>query len=171
MQTSLLNNRSILWTKQLTKIIGAAIFLAIAAQISIPLTPIPLTLQTISVLFVGAMFGWRVGLTAVLTYLLAGAVGFPVFANFSFGFGFSSGYLIGFVPAVLLSGLLFNSRQNWLNNFAIFLVSDAVIFLFGIAWLAAFVGWHNACVFGLAPFVFTEMAKLLFLTLVTTKRQ
>lgn len=94
--------------KDMTLMAMFAAVLAVAAQISIPLFGVPLTLQTFGVALCGMMLGWKRGMGAVLIYVLIGTFGMPVFSNFRGGpgvlFGKSGGFILGFLPMALLCG-------------------------------------------------------------------
>src|SRR5690242_18046214 len=104
--------RSIVWpvqnklVKQIGLIILGVCFLAGASQLIIPLNPVPLTFQSAAVILLGMLYGSRLATLSVMTYLLAGGLGLPLFAGLSSGLhvfmGPTSGYLIGFIPAAWL---------------------------------------------------------------------
>ncbi|MCS7251828.1 MAG: biotin transporter BioY, partial [Thermoflexus sp.] len=129
-------------------ILGGSLFTALMAQISIPLpfTPVPITGQTLAVLLVGAALGSRRGALSIATYVLEGALGLPVFAGGTAGIsrlqGPTGGYLIGFVAAALITGWL--AERGWdrrpLSTALAMLAGNAVIYLFGLPWLALFLG-------------------------------
>jgi biotin transport system substrate-specific component len=140
---------------------GAAL-ISVCAQISIPLgfTPVPLTGQTFAVLLVGASLGWAAGTASALLYVLAGAVGAPVFAEQAHGWqvlnSASGGYLVGFVAAAALTGALAERRwdRHFSSSLGALLTGNVVIYLFGVTWLAhvLHVGGRRALEFGLYPF-------------------
>jgi biotin transport system substrate-specific component len=148
-------------------ILSGVLLLAGASQLSIPLYPVPLTFQSATVVLIGMTYGPRKGCYVVLTYLLAGVCGLPVFADFSSGipvlYSPSLGYLLGFVPAVLLSGFL--AQRGWgknvISSFAAAFLGVSVIFLFGVTALSQFIGWDNAIALGLVPFIISESIKLI----------
>lgn len=113
-------------------------FIAASAKISVPLwfTPVPITGQTLAVLLTGSILGSRRGAIAVIVYLVEGMVGLPVFAGS--GGIFTYGYLIGFVPAAFVTGLL--SERGWYKSYilsiAAMLVGNVCIYVFGVPWLA-----------------------------------
>ncbi len=152
----------------------AAIFLgslliAIAAQITILIHPVPVTLETFAVLFMGAMFGPRLGGAIVLAFLCEGLVGLPVFANFQFGIavllGPKGGYLIGFLPAAILTGYLLEKgwAQYRTTIFLAGLIGTIVLFIPGYFMLARLTGPKAAYLFGVAPFYIGEFCKLVLL--------
>ena len=151
-----------------------SLFIALSAQITIPLSPVPITLQNLAVLLVGALLGPKLGSKVVLLYLLEGVCGMPVFAGFSYGFpvifGPTGGYLIGYVGAAYISGYLL--QHSWSQNyFWIFMSAffgDIVLFIFGYSILSCFVDYHNAYLLGVMPFYLLELVKLLLFTLIAS---
>jgi len=138
---------------------------ALAAQITIPLQPVPVTGQTFGVLLVGAVLGLRRGALAMILYLLQGALGLPFFAGGASGLarliGPTGGYLVGFVFAAALVGAL--SERGWdrrfLSTLAAMALGNLVIYLFGLPWLSQFVGWERAVSVGLLPFLLGDTLK------------
>ena len=135
------------WTRTiLLAIIGSAL-VAIAAQVSVPMLPVPMTLQTLAVLAVGAAYGARLGAITLALYALEGAAGLPVFANFQAGMFLptgeiipTGGFIIGFIVAAGLVGYLV--EKGWgssiLKLCAAMLLGAAIVYIPGIIWL---VGW------------------------------
>lgn len=178
-----LNNplRSILWsaqnklTRDILLILCGIAILGLSAQCVVPLKPVPLTFQSATVVFIGMIYGARLGAFTILGYLLAGSLGIPVFADMASGFthffGATAGYLVGFIPAAMLGGFL--AQRGWgrtaIGTFLAACLSASVIFTFGLLVLSRFVGWHDAFTLGLAPFVVTEPMKLLAISLVIPK--
>ncbi len=109
--------------KEILLILAFSILTAIAAQISIPVQPVPFTLQTVAVMLAGAMLGSRNGAYAMIAYLLLGAIGLPVFANLSGGFhhlfGPTGGYLLVFPVASFLVGLIVGFLSYTIVRFVI----------------------------------------------------
>lgn len=124
---------------------GAALT-AIAAQIAVPLWPVPITGQTLAVILVGLSLGAVRGGLSMALYALLGIIGLPVFSNSSSGFGIiagpTGGYIIGFILSAVLTGWL--AQRAWdrklLRSFLATLAGTAVTFLVGLPWLAAFLG-------------------------------
>lgn len=168
--------QSILWTGQIfynvILVILGSFFLALASQFAIPLQPVPITLQTLVVLFLGMTYGWQLGSWAVFLYLIEGLVGLPVFSGAMAGinilFGASGGYLLGFLPAAFLSGILVEKGwgRNPLTTAAAALLGLILIFAFGLIVLSIYTGWKSAFHLGLTPFLPGEMVKLVILALV-----
>lgn len=121
-------------------ILGGAVLTAIAAQIAIPMWPVPITGQTFAVLLVGAVLGASRGAISMIAYFSMGAAGLPVFTGAVSGvsFGPTFGYQVGFIAAAAVVGWL--AKMNWQKTvagvFASFLIGNAVIYLFGLPWLA-----------------------------------
>ncbi|WP_448605437.1 biotin transporter BioY [Thermoflexus hugenholtzii] len=157
-------------------ILGGSLLTALMARVEIPLpfTPVPITGQTFAVLLVGAALGSRRGALSMAVYLLEGALGLPVFAGGAAGLarlrGPTGGYLIGFIAAAFVTGWL--AERGWDRRPATtalaMLAGNAVIYLFGLPWLARFVGGFlgpkGALALGLLPFVPGDLLKLLLAT-------
>jgi biotin transport system substrate-specific component len=156
----------------LALIVTGSLLVAAAAQISIPLQPVPLTGQTFAVLLVGMVLGARRGALALAAYLAYGAAGLPVFAEAKFGLatlaGPTGGYLLGFVAAAWLVGLLAERGfdRNLLTTLAAMAAGNIVIYVFGLAWLQTFTGGlESALAAGLYPFLFGDAIKALLAAL------
>ncbi len=164
---SIFQPRTHVRSKQALLVLGGAILIAIAAQISIPLHPVPLTFQSTTVILVAMALGLRLGAGAVALYLIAGFAGVPIFADFNGGpqvfFDPTAGYLVGFFIAALVAGYLAERgfARNIALSFVAGLLGTIIIFLCGILVLSHFVGWHNAILFGVTPFLITEPIKLI----------
>ncbi len=169
---------SIFWAKQDHRfiknsiiVILGSIFIAIAAQIQIPLQPVPITLQNFAVLLISMALGWRWGTLAVALYLFEGLLGFPVFANHKGSlelFSPTGGYLLAFLPAAFISGWLIErgwGRFTFSTAIAAFL-GLSVIFVGGLSVLSLFVGLHQSLQLGLYPFLFSGGLKLMILSIV-----
>ena len=148
-------------------VLGAAFLMALCAQITIPLpfTPVPLTGSTFGVLFSAALLGPRRGLLSVGIYLAMGAVGFPFFAGASSGWhvflGATGGYLMGFLPAAYLTGIL--SERGWdrdpLTAFLQMMLGSFVILALGLVVLAFYVPKSHLLAEGLYPFLVGDILK------------
>ena len=159
----------------LISILGS-ILLTISAKVKIPFYPVPMTMQTFVVLFLGISLGYKVGVTTIFLYLLEGIAGLPVFSNspekgigVAYFVGPTMGYLIGFVFACFLAGY-FKYNSNYLINFLKILVSTSIIYIFGTLWLGTLIGWDKPILqLGVFPFLFAEFFKILLLTLLVNK--
>lgn len=146
-------------------IIGSA-FLALCAQITVPLYPVPFTMQTFGVLLIGMVFGPRLGAATVAAYLVEGAVGLPVYAGLNSGlpvlFGLTGGYLFGFAIAAWLVGML--AERGWDRNVfttaVAMLLGNIVLYVPGLIWLAKFIGAEAAITGGLLPFMLGDLLKI-----------
>ena len=153
-----------------------SILLTISAKLKIPFYPVPMTMQTFVVLFIGISFGYKIGLATVGLYLLEGIAGFPVFSNspekgvgIVYFTGPTMGYLIGFLGATFLAGYL-NLKTNIVSIFFKLILSVSVIYIFGILWLGNLIGWDKPVIqLGATPFLLAELFKILILTLLAKK--
>jgi biotin transport system substrate-specific component len=146
--------------------LGTAL-LALSAKINLPLPYVPMTLQTLAVLMIGAAYGWRLGAATMVAYLAEGAAGLPVFAGPVGGLapllGPTAGYLVGFVVAAVITGWL--SERGWDRSvpwlFVAMALGHIAIFAFGFAWLAIGLklGADKAWLVGVAPFVAASVIK------------
>lgn len=144
----------------------ALIALSARAAIPLPFSPVPVTLQTFTVLLAGLLFGSRLGALTLLVYLAEGLVGLPVFA-FGLGgpaafLGPTGGYLVGFVFAAAVAGWL--AEHGWdrrrHTTFLAMLIGNLVIYLFGVAWLSHLLPLRDALVQGVLPFLPGDLAKI-----------
>ncbi len=148
-------------------IVTFAVFTAIAAQIEIPLRPVPLTLQTFIVLLAGAFLGKRNGFVSMSIYLLSGIAGLPVFAEASSGlhvlFGPTGGYLLAFPFAASAIGYLVSLRHTWSSVMLAMTAGLLLIFVFGIVQLnfVYFHNWNESLKAGLLAFSIWDIVKLL----------
>ena len=158
------------WLRDLTLIVLGALFVAILAQVKIPLpfTPVPLTGQTFAVLLVGAILGSRRGAASMALYIALGAVGLPVFAGGASGLTYLSGatlgYLIGFVLTAYVIGLLAERglERSVRTSIFPFLIGTMIIYICGITWLAVLLGgFSKAVAAGLLPFLIGDAIKLI----------
>jgi biotin transport system substrate-specific component len=147
-------------------VIGTLALVA-SSKIEVPFEPVPMTLQTLAVMILGAAYGARLAGATVALYLLEGLIGLPVFAGASAGpavfMGPTGGYLIGFLPAATFIGFL--AERGWVRStlplLAAMTMGHAIIFVFGFSWLATFVGAEKAWEFGVAPFYAATAVKTL----------
>lgn len=151
-------------------IFGGAIFLAVLAQISIPVpgSPVPVTGQTFGVLLLATSYGASLALSTFGLYLLAGIAGAPVFANHGHGMdrliGPTGGYLIGMFLASFVLGKLAGRRWDQKIGSALFamLIGNIIIFASGLFWLQNYTGkdWAWTLNAGFSPFIIGEILKI-----------
>lgn len=132
-------------------VLGGSVFIALAAQVSVPMIPVPMTLQTLAVLLVGLAFGARMGALTVVAYLAEGAMGLPVFANGGNGLAFAgptAGFLLGFVGMAWIAGFAADRGVKGVVATALVaMAASALLYVPGVAWamvLADLVGLDTA---------------------------
>ncbi len=160
--------------KYILIIFVGSVLLTISSKIKIPFYPVPMTMQTFVVLFLGMSFGYKIGLATVSLYLFEGIIGFPVFSNspekgvgLVYFTGPTMGYLIGFLFAVFIAGY-FNYKGNILSNFVKLLISVSTIYILGVFWLGTLIGWDKPIIqLGVTPFLLAELFKIIILTLIS----
>ena len=163
-------------TKNIFFALLATIFLAISSKIKIPFYPVPMTMQTFVVLFIGIAFGWKLGLATISLYLFEGAIGLPVFSGtpekgigLIYFTGPTMGYLIGFLVAVFLAGS-FNYSKNLIMNFIKLTFATSFIYILGMLWLGILIGWEKPIFkLGAQPFLLAELFKILLITFALPK--
>ena len=162
--------------KSLLIIFIGSIILTVSAKIKIPFYPVPMTMQTFIVLFLGISFGYKIALATVSLYLLEGILGLPVFSNspergvgLAYFTGPTMGYLIGFLSACFLASLIKNDDNYFLIFFKL-IFSVSTIYILGILWLGNLIGWDKPIFeLGVMPFLVAEIFKICLLTLITKK--
>ena len=163
-------HRSLEWAKQAAIIVGASLFVALCARVTVPLpfNPVPLTLQNFGVLAVGLTLGSRRGFAALALYLIEGASGLPVFNPAGPGgmlqlLGPTGGYLMAYPFVAFIAGWIVErtSRRFFTATIAA-LAGEIVLFAGGLSWL--YTQTHSVTLairFGLYWFVFAEVIKIL----------
>jgi len=162
--------------KTILLIFIGTILLTISAKIKIPFYPVPMTMQTFVVLFLGISFGYKIGLATVGLYLLEGIIGFPVFSNspekgigLIYFTGPTMGYLIGFLAATFISGYM-SYKTSFIFIFAKLIVSVSIIYVLGIVWLGILIGWDKPLFeIGVFPFLLAELFKISILAILANK--
>lgn len=152
--------------RQAALVLAGSLALALSAHIKVPFYPIPMTMQTLVVLVIGATFGLRLGLATIALYLLEGFAGLPVFtsgAGPAYMMGPTGGYLAGFVAAVALMG--WGAERGFdrtpVRALALMSVGHVVILALGFAWLSVLIGADKAWKVGVAPFYVATLTKTL----------
>jgi len=152
------------------------IILAISSKLRIPFYPVPMTMQTFVILFIGIAYGWKLGLATVTLYLFEGIIGLPVFSGtpekgvgLVYFTGPTMGYLIGFLAAVFLAGT-FNYDRNIIKNFFKLIFATSFIYILGMLWLGTLIGWEKPIFkLGAQPFLLAELFKILLITFALSK--
>ena len=148
-------------------VVGGAAFVGLTAQVVVPLpfSPVPLSLQTFSVLLVGAVLGSRRGVASMALYLLAGTAGVPWFAQQQSGWAFASfGYVVGFVLAAYLVGRLAErgADRTVLRTVGLMVLGNLAIYAVGVPGLMiiAGMGLGQALLLGVVPFLVGDALKI-----------
>ena len=152
------------------------VLLAVSSKIKIPFYPVPMTMQTLVVLFLGIALGWKLGVATIALYLFEGIIGLPVFSGspekgvgLVYFTGPTMGYLIGFLFAVYFAGTI-NFSKNLFVKFLQLLFSISFIYIIGILWLGTLVGWEKPLIqLGVQPFLLAELFKILIILIVLPK--
>ena len=153
------------WARAIALAVLGSLVVAVCARVSVPMLPVPMTLQTLAVLAIGGAYGARLGAATLALYALEGAVGLPVFAPLADGYpgitGPTGGYIFGFIIAAGLVGWL--AERGWDRSVPKMLLATllgaAVLYIPGLLWLQGFVGWDKAVEYGLAPFWIGDIVK------------
>lgn len=153
-------------SKEIAAIIGGALFIALLAKIALylPFTPVPVTLQTLACMLVGAALGKK-GALSVITYIALGVMGLPVL---NVGM-FTAGYLLGFAVAAYLIGYLFETKivKNVFTAFLAFTAGELLILTMGSLWLSLFI--EHAFALGFFPFLLGGLFKVCLATYIAKK--
>lgn len=144
-----------------------AALMAVGAYLAIPIGPVPVVLQNMFVFLAPLLLGRRWGLASVCVYLLAGACGLPVFAGGMGGIGRfigpTGGFLLGYLPAVFLIGVLVSGRRPlfWRDVIAMILGS-VLLYACGLSWLKFVLGisWGKTLAVGMFPFLIGDAFKI-----------
>ena len=162
--------------KSLFAIILGSIALTISAKIKIPFYPVPMTMQTFVVLFLGISMGYKIGLATIGLYLIEGIAGFPVFSNspekgvgLIYFTGPTMGYLIGFLTACYLTSKI-KIDDSLLVVITKLVIAVSTIYILGMLWLGTLIGWDKPIfTLGAKPFLIAEIFKIAILALITKK--
>lgn len=166
------HERAVDASRQVALVVGATVFVALCAHITIPLmplTPVPLTVQNFGVLLVGLLLGSRRGFAAMLLYLMEGAVGLPVFNPTGPGgiaqlFGPTGGFLIVYPLIAFVAGYVFErGAKNFVRAAFAGILAEILLFVGGLAWLYALThSLSKAAYLGLYWFIAAEVIKVMF---------
>ena len=169
-------NSQIKIIRSLLVIFLGSVILAISAKIKIPFYPVPMTMQTFVVLFLGVSFGYKIALATVGLYLFEGILGLPVFSNspergigLTYFTGPTMGYLIGFLSATFLASFI-KKNDNFLLILIKLILSVSTIYILGVFWLGTLIGWDKPILeLGVLPFLLAEFFKVTLLAILTKK--
>ena len=158
--------------KSLLAIVLGSIALTISAKIKIPFYPVPMTMQTFVVLFLGISLGYKIGLATIGLYLIEGIAGLPVFSNspekgvgLLYFTGPTMGYLIGFLTACYLSSMI-KFEDGFFVVLGKLILATSTIYILGLLWLGTLIGWDKPILaLGAKPFLLAEIFKITILAL------
>lgn len=140
--------------------------LALASQISVPMVPVPITMQTFAITMIGVLYGWRLGALTVLAWLGEAMMGLPVLANGGGGLapfvGPTAGYLVAFPIIAALAGYL--ASKGWtgshvVKSFLAHLSANILCLAIGGAWLGYLIGVEKGLALGVTPFILGAVLK------------
>ena len=157
--------------KSIFLVLSGVIFLSIMSQLIIPLyfTPVPISLGSFGVILIALLYGTKLGTATVLSYVVAGSLGAPVFAGFKTGSLFSptGGYILGYIAAALILGFLSDKgiAKSYVKTFLSLLLASAAILVLGALVLILFVPSKNVFMIGVLPFIPGDMLKVVAATL------
>ena len=158
--------------KSLLAIVLGSIALTISAKIKIPFYPVPMTMQTFVVLFLGISLGYKIGLATIGLYLIEGIAGLPVFSNspekgvgLLYFTGPTMGYLIGFLTACYLASMI-KFEDSFFVVLGKLILATSTIYILGLLWLGTLIGWDKPIfALGAKPFLLAEIFKITILAL------
>jgi biotin transport system substrate-specific component len=170
--TQILSNydRALDGVRQVALVVGASLFVALCARVTLPLpfTPVPLTLQNFGVLLVGLTLGSRRGFAALVLYLVEGASGMPVFNPTGLGgvaqlLGPTGGFLLAYPFVAGIAGWIMESgKKTFARAATAAVLAEVALFAGGLSWLAILThSFAQAVRFGLYWFVFAEVIKVM----------
>lgn len=147
-------------------VVLGTMLLAASSYVEVPLKPVPVTMQTLAVALVGALYGWRLGAITITAWLVQGAMGLPVLAGGAAGahhfVGPTAGYLFAFPIAGAVAGWL--AERGWNGHHVVLaffgqLISNLLCLVLGAAWLAVLIGPEPAITSGVMPFLLGALLK------------
>ena len=177
MKLNILSNNSKIKSKEkeflksIFLVLSGVIFLSIMSQLIIPLyfTPVPISLGSFGIILVALLYGRKLGTATVISYVVAGSLGAPIFAGFKAGSLFSptGGYIIGYIVAAVILGYLSDKgiAKSYVKTFLSLLLVSVIIFILGALVLMLFVPIKNVFMAGVFPFIPGDMIKVIVATL------
>jgi biotin transport system substrate-specific component len=152
-----------------TQVLMGVLGLSLMSQITIPLNPVPITLQTVAVLLIGLVYRRKEAFLTMASYLALGSVGLPIFANYSGGIAKLlspvGGYYVGFMLAVVIMAYVREkiSKDTLVSDIGLSFLGSAILYTLGVAWLAYFIGFVPALMGGVVPFILPGLVKSVLL--------
>lgn len=159
-----LEDRSLAW--KIGAVVLGSLLLTLASKVQVPMYPVPMTMQTMAVGLVGALYGWRLGALTVVVWLAQGLAGLPVLAGMNVGpayfMGPTGGYLAAFPFAAAFAGWM--AERGWgghnvVRSFLAQLGQNALTLVIGGVYLATLIGPEKAIMAGVLPFVLGAVLK------------
>lgn len=164
--------------RQVALVLAGSALLILSAKVQVPMWPVPMTMQSFVVLFLGALLGPRLGAATVAFYLGQGLAGLPVFAmpgaaGPAYFLGSTGGFLVSFIPAAWLAGHFATRGASLWRVAAGMTLAHAIILAIGVAWLAWFaqlasgatgIGLSGAFATGVQPFIVGSLVKVALAT-------
>lgn len=151
---------------RLAVVVLGTLFLTASSYISVPVWPVPVTMQTLAVVLLGAMFGWKLGGATILAWLAEGALGLPVFAGGAGGLavflGPTAGYIFAFPVIGMLAGWLVARGWDGTRPLLAFLgmaLAQTLCLVVGALWLSVMIGPEKALMVGFLPFLIGDLVK------------
>lgn len=144
----------------------------VLAPMSIPIGPVPISFTNLAIYLSLYLLGWKMGTVSYLMYMLIGAIGVPVFSGFSGGLakllGPTGGYIIGFIPMAIISGLIIEKYNNRTFQFVAMVLGTAVCYALGTAWFCVIMDSGVAAALGMCvfPFIPGDIAKIVIALIV-----
>jgi len=174
------DHRTLTGARQVALVVGATLFIALCARITLPLpfSPVPLTLQNFGVLIVGLALGSRRGFAALVLYLVEGLIGMPVFSPAGPGgvaqlLGPTGGFLLAYPFVAGLAGWVWeHGKKSFARAAVAGLLAEVLLFAGGLSWLTVLThSLAQAARFGLYGFVFAEVIKIMSAAALTSNWQ
>lgn len=158
--------------KKISLVLLGTILLACAAKIYIPFMPVPASMESLAVLFIGMSYGSRLGTLTVMAFIAEGAMGLPVFSSMNSGLpvilGPTGGYIFGFIPAAFVGGYLVERGlgRHILTAAIAGVAATSIIWICGLGYLSSFIGFKQALIIGFKPFALIDLIKVALVSVI-----
>lgn len=152
------------------RVIVGFLFIFTAAQVHIPIKPVPITMHTAAIMIISLCYNKREAMSSVMSFVILGAMGLPIFSGFSGGpdvmLGTTGGYILGCIACTYI---ITHLREKFGEGHYIYLVLYTIfgtmaLYALGMLQLSYFTGWKNAFIYGVMPFIIPGFFKILFAT-------